>query len=392
MTDGWLPPRGVLLHIGPHKTGTTAIQQALANARPMLRKQGVVYPGDGGQHRMPALAITGTRGAVGLRPPKLEEWDRLVKDVGAARRRRVVVSAEAFVEADDKTARRIVDGLGGDRVSVVMTLRPLAKILPSAWQQMVRNRLRSTFDEWLDEVFNRPAERRQIANFWHRHRHDQVLDRWMSVVGQDRVAVVVADDADRLVLPRSFESLLGLPEGFLVATDLRDNRGLTAAEIELVRQINIAFHDRGWSSELYHRVVRAGGIVGMQARAPEAEETRIVTPAWAVDRANQIAKEAAEHIRHSGALVLGDLDTVSAVRAEPQSEDGVPVAPELTAAAAERALDGVHRQIALLLDPPPPEGGARQVATMSVGELVGVLGERVRRRVSATLGLGIHRD
>ena len=40
-----LPPQAVLLHIGPHKTGTTAVQSALASARPRLKTAGVLYPG-----------------------------------------------------------------------------------------------------------------------------------------------------------------------------------------------------------------------------------------------------------------------------------------------------------------------------------------------------------
>ena len=32
-----VPPNGVLLHVGVHKTGTTAIQAALADARPQLK-------------------------------------------------------------------------------------------------------------------------------------------------------------------------------------------------------------------------------------------------------------------------------------------------------------------------------------------------------------------
>ncbi len=35
----------VLLHIGPPKTGTTALQHSLAQARPQLKAQGVLYPG-----------------------------------------------------------------------------------------------------------------------------------------------------------------------------------------------------------------------------------------------------------------------------------------------------------------------------------------------------------
>ena len=40
-----IPERALLLHIGPHKTGTTAIQGLLAAARDDLAAHGVTYPG-----------------------------------------------------------------------------------------------------------------------------------------------------------------------------------------------------------------------------------------------------------------------------------------------------------------------------------------------------------
>ena len=47
-----LPEDAVLLHIGVHKTGTTAIQAALADAREELASLGVRYPGKlQAQHR-----------------------------------------------------------------------------------------------------------------------------------------------------------------------------------------------------------------------------------------------------------------------------------------------------------------------------------------------------
>jgi hypothetical protein len=180
---GWLPRRGLLLHIGPHKTGTTAIQGALQAARPELARHGVIYPGSGRQHRMPALAVTNSRGVSGMREARMVEWERLVADVQAARRKRVVVSSEAFVEANDTVAATIVEQLGGDRVNVVVTLRPLARILPSAWQQLVRNHLCATYDEWLETVLNHSPDRPSTRNFWHRHRHEAVVERWMSILG-----------------------------------------------------------------------------------------------------------------------------------------------------------------------------------------------------------------
>lgn len=46
MSDLLLPPGTRLLHIGPHKTGTTALQVALSKARANLESQGVRYLGE----------------------------------------------------------------------------------------------------------------------------------------------------------------------------------------------------------------------------------------------------------------------------------------------------------------------------------------------------------
>jgi hypothetical protein len=52
------------------------------------------------------------------------------------------MSIEFFVDAEDSALRRVVEDLGGRRVIVVATLRPLARVLPSQWQQYVQNGLR----------------------------------------------------------------------------------------------------------------------------------------------------------------------------------------------------------------------------------------------------------
>jgi hypothetical protein len=382
-----LPARGVLLHIGPHKTGTTAIQGALAKARPALRDRGIVYPGEATQHRTAALAVTDSKGAKGLREAREEDWERLVRHVHAARRRQVVVSSEAFVEANDTAARYIVQRLGGDRMHVVVTLRPLAKILPSAWQQNVRNQLTATFDEWLDDVLVKRSGGHRVKNFWHRHAHDVVIERWLSYVDPSRIVVVVADDANRRVLPQAFERLLNLPDGFLTLDDVRTNRGLTGSEIELVRLINLEFQDRGWSTDLYHKVVHHGVVRGMQARTPDPDEQPIVTPAWAVEKANEVAAAASARIRSLGVPVMGDLDSLGRVAPRPAPSDPV----DLTVAAAEAALAGLRERMAVVASPPPLEGNARPLADVPTRELGAILRHRVVRRVNVALGRGIPR-
>jgi len=51
-----IEPGDVLLHVGLHKTGTTALQVALADARTDLAAHGVRYPGTGTFHHRAILA------------------------------------------------------------------------------------------------------------------------------------------------------------------------------------------------------------------------------------------------------------------------------------------------------------------------------------------------
>jgi hypothetical protein len=311
--DLLLPEGGLLLHIGPHKTGTTAIQGALRQARPAMAEQGVVYAGTVRQHQMAALALTGGVGLTGDRVADPKDWELLVEQANEARDQRVIVSSEYFDEADDAAARKAVKQLGGERVHVVVTLRPLAKILPSAWQQYVRNGVRKAYSVWLDGLLNQPPYDWPSPSFWRRHRHADLVDRWARIVGPENVLVIVVDEADRDALMRTFERIVGLPVGLLEAETGWTNRSLTAAETELVRAVNFKFRKRKWPEPIYNRVIRLGTIDRMQRRRPRPDEPAIATPKWAIDRANELAAEASARIAASGVHVLGDLATLSAV-------------------------------------------------------------------------------
>lgn len=315
--DYRIPERAVLLHIGPHKTGTTSIQGALHAARSQLQELGVVYPGVERQHRRAALSVTGGKGLWGERPQERADFDRLVADVAAEPERRVIVSSEGFCGADDDVARFVVDQLGGDRVHVVVTLRPLAKILPSAWQQFVRNRLRTPYDAWLAKTLEETEDRHAPDAFWRRHHHDELVERWVSIVGPERLLVIVVDESHREFLLRAFEQTIGLPRGLLQEESDRTNRSLTAPEIELIREINDRFRSRQWPARLYHVAIRERIVKHLQQRPPYPDEPPITTPAWAVQRANEIDAAACERIRASRARILGDLSTLHNVTPDP---------------------------------------------------------------------------
>ena len=330
--DLTLAPGARLLHIGPHKTGTTAIQGAFHLARPRLAEHGVFYAGADRQPMRATLAVTGRPAMLGESRPDMAYWDKLVRDVREAGDQRVVISSEFFADGDDEAARRVVADLGGPRVQVVVTLRPLARVMPSQWQQYLQNGLRTPYLEWLDGMLRKPPYDQPTPTFWQRHRHDKLVARWAAAAGAQNVTVIVVDGSDRLALLRTFESLLGLPAGFLVPEDDVVNRSLTLAETEVVRQLNEEFKRREWPGASYARFVRYGAVKQMKARRPLPDEPQITTPAWALEQVAEISAEMTRNIAALGVRVVGDL---SALRCPP------PAAREPEAGAGDGLADSV---------------------------------------------------
>ena len=126
-----IPEGSVLLHIGPPKTGTSALQGACHSCREAMLEQGVRYAGRTQQSGRAAYAVLGRTHPTLGGAPSIHHWRRLVAEVRNAREARVFVSSEFFAGADDAQAARIVDELGGERVHVALTLRPVSRILAS---------------------------------------------------------------------------------------------------------------------------------------------------------------------------------------------------------------------------------------------------------------------
>ena len=336
-----IAPNGLLLHIGVHKTGTTAIQAALADARTDLVAGGVRYPGKLQAHHRAALAVLGrpwgwnTRGGAVL---DTEHFDKLAKRANAYSGR-VVISSEFFCEADEETARTVVERLGGERVQVVITLRNLGKLLPSSWQQYLKYGLTTPYEKWLEDVFANPGAARISPTFWKRHDHGAVLTRWAAAVGPENVSVLVLEDVPRDAMFMAFAQMLGVPSEVLTTRmDLTSNRSMTAAEAELLVQLNARVkNEMQWND--YVRLVRRGVALGMvEGREPDASEPRLVTPDWALDAAAEHGAAAAATIGALGVHVYGNLDAL-AVRVP---STGIATDPsEVPIAAAVEALASV---------------------------------------------------
>jgi hypothetical protein len=308
-----IPADGVLLHIGVHKTGTTALQAALAASRPELAEAGVLYPASGGtgqtaHHRAAMSSLGYAWGFVGrdsstASPRAFEELAREV----AAWPGRVCLSSEFWCEAGADQASRIVDALGRPRVRVVVMLRNLGEVLASSWQQYLKYGMVTPYEEWLTDIFADDS-RRLTPSFWTRQDHVAMLRRWIGAVGADRITVVVLDRHDRSRSFSTMSDLLGIDRQVLEShSSLTSNRSMTAAEAEVLRQLNIKVaHELSWND--YRRQVREGVARTMvESRRPSDGEPALSTPDWACDEAARRGAVAAEEISALGVDVVGDL-------------------------------------------------------------------------------------
>lgn len=372
-----LPAGARLLHAGLPKTGTTALQHSGSSQRRELLGQGVCYPGKGLNHRKAGLVFA--ERVAGWRKPDEAVWRRHVAEVRADRTHRVWLEDENLGELPADVLQSIVDQLGGE-LHAVLTVRSIPAQLASSWSQYLKTGLRVGFDRWVTAVLAEPPGP-MTPSFRRRSDLTAVVRRWVEVVGRDRFTLVVLDPADRDLVPRTFETLLGLVPGTLTGAQLAandTNRSFTLAEAELVRRLNERVHareDLDWSH--YHRYVRKGAIDGLLRRVPAPDEQRIVPPRWAVERTVELAEGHRQALEAMDVRVVGDLAGVAAPvpsREAPAEVPGLPVDAACDAVLA--CLDAGVRSSRS----PSAQPGAAGLAAVPATELARTLADRVAGR------------
>jgi hypothetical protein len=305
-----VPPGTVLLHIGPQKTGSTAIQVAFKLARDELEAEGVFYATRGRPRPAVVGWALGLPQPAGASRPSIDAWESFAARVAGSRAERVFVSNEDFSRAKPELIPKILADLGGrDRVRVVLVARRLDLFLPSQWQERVKAGDQRPYDEWLRVVLDRTSDERSWDrwNVWRSHDLRLLVNRWARHIDADRISVVVLDETDRRKLPAAFEHLLGLPDGTIRPMS-RINRGLTWGECEMLRGINEAFDERGWPKDVRRRFVRDQILSDLRARTPPPGRKTPPLPDWAVDTLRTISERRIAFLGERGVDLIGDLE------------------------------------------------------------------------------------
>jgi hypothetical protein len=277
--------------------------------------QGVHYVW-GGEHlnaNLAALAVAKrpTRRFASAKPVPIEHWTSLIEKVNAASaNERVVISGEEFCSAQGEVIEKIVSDLGRENIQILITLRPLDKIMASQWQQYVQaGAVTTSIDDWLRSAFDNKVENENIRRFWIRHRHDQLVQRWVNQVGKERVAILVLDERDKSYLYRKVEELVGLSTGTLITDERLINRSMTLQEAESVRAMYSLLKEQGLGELADHvRFMISPSEVIKRKRIPHPSESRITLPGWAIREARDVGRGMVDAIRDEGVRIIGDLN------------------------------------------------------------------------------------
>ncbi|MGH3368194.1 MAG: hypothetical protein ACRDOY_13455 [Nocardioidaceae bacterium] len=318
--------RRVFLHIGAPKTGTSYLQTLLRANPETLAAQGVLLPGNRGDHFRFRLAVAELLDVVERRPEAYTAWDRVLEETQAWPET-VVITNELLCTATEEQAKRTMDALAPAQLHVIYTVRDLARTVPAEWQQSLKAGGTVSMGRFVQRLTARPAgpsdsgledpgadsDRAEV--FFARHDIPRVLSRWGAGLDAERVHVVTVPPAgsDPDVLWRRFAGVLGVDPASCVEPDHQVNESLGAVEAELLRRVNVVLKRAGDYGRSRREWVRHNLALGILAGRPDPVRFALGPEqhAWAVDTACDMV----EAIRGQGYDVVGDLDDLIPDRA-----------------------------------------------------------------------------
>ncbi len=262
--------RRTVIHIGPGKTGTTYLQNALASRRDELREAGWIYPGPNYNQGSEFISLLGDASPWSRqweREGKATLWDPMAKKI-AKWDGSLLLSAELLSGLTPESIQTFMDALGRDRVDIVVTARDTARILPSAVQQQYKDGQTYSATEFYQQLADARDDASSDLWWWRAYKLPTLVARWSSVRQVQSVTVVVnpvkgATDS----LWSRFVAGADLPldgsDPPVIAPGVA-NVSLNVYQARLLRYLNIAMEKSGDLPSIEQRDLRWRLVQGMK--------------------------------------------------------------------------------------------------------------------------------
>lgn len=364
--------RRVYLHLGLQKTGTSYLQGVMRHNAEALVAQGL------------DLVPATRREAFELMLQVRERYDpqrdpasaadalqRFETELGAASGTRALVSQESLAAARPRQVRRLLAACADREVHVVLTVRDLARQLPSAWQQEVKAGKTQGFADFLERL--QAAQRRGATSHpWIQLDAPAVLSRWAAELSVDRIHVVTVPPpgSPTTLLLERFCGVLGVDPDTLVPQERASNTSLGWVQVELLRRVNAELSDDMRRRQVY-------GDVGKRFFASQVladqENERIRLPVGLRDWCEEVADQQIAALAAAGYDVVGDLEEL---RCAEGIFDDAPAGPG-DADVADAAVEALGRILTMR--------GERVLAHRALRQTAGA---RLRRRLARLVRRG----
>ena len=370
----------VYVHVGLPKTGTTHLQDRLWRNRDLaLERADLLYPGVTMEDHFHAAAhLQPERYLDWATPERADAWPTMVAQMknwpGKS-----LVSHELYANAKGPHVATLMDDLSfADEVHVILTVRDLARQMPSVWQENVKNQRPETMDEFITSVDNFApggphATGIDEAPFWEFQNYPAIIAEWLKVVPADRIHLVTvpapgtAADGDGLW--ERFLSVLGVDPALLPEVGDRDNSSLSAAQTEFLRRLNTRIQPKDIDWWRYEMIVKRR-FIGQALRDTVNGKPLGLTEdqrKWAAVKSDELV----DGISGLGLNVTGTLDDLRVDTSKPLSGGAPPTGDE----ALEAGLDALAQWIKIMDKPddrPPLKSRAADVARRVKRRAVGV--------------------
>ncbi|WP_232678421.1 hypothetical protein [Nocardioides sp. R-C-SC26] len=312
--------RAVYLHIGAPKTGTTYLQDRLAvNAR-SLAANGVHFPA---RNPMTSPALSQFRAALDLLdqdwggPAGHAEgyWEAMTRK---ARRLSgsVIISHEILAPATPSQVAKAVASFGRAEVHVVYSARDMARQLPAAWQESIKQGRRWSYRSFLDRVTTQRP--------WFARAFDLpgVLATWGEVVPTERLHVVAVPQTSGPELWQRFCAVFEIDPDWAPRESEAVNASLGVAETAMLRRLNRRMRRDARREARFDELMRE---MLAQDRLVRRQSAPLLVPPRLDPWVEEEAQRWIDYLTASGVHVVGDVEDL---RPRPRDPDVAWVNPD----------------------------------------------------------------
>jgi hypothetical protein len=218
-----------LIHIGPHKTGSTYLQAAFQAMRTELLDRGIWYP----EVWQGEDKLSHHRLVQRLRTPADEGLTGEFGSLNGPRYDTILISAEDLSDLSTDSIAHFKSLLGEAEARVVFYCRRWGELLPSGWQEMIKHGHTTTFPEFLSEHMVN-LFRSNVINYGH------TLARYVQHFGLSNISLVSYSN----IVDGGGDLFINFCQKFLSWNDPpapahgRVNVSLDPVEVEIIRALN----------------------------------------------------------------------------------------------------------------------------------------------------------